>query len=128
MLEQFLPFLAPKNEFQSNANYLAGLYGTHQILSRLFPSDKEKLEALLIRRELKALEGSEESQAQAGAAAIGRMLSEKLQKEKIYEMPAKAQSVLQSILKTYEPGVTSEFMLRRAAQMAKPKNVLKAVL
>lgn len=128
MLEQFLPFLSPKNEFQSNANYVAGLYGVHSLLDRMFPSDKEKLEALLARKQIKALEASEEAPNTGVETALARLLQDKINAEKIFNMPKKDVSVLQSILKTYQPGVTSEFVLRRAQQMTKPKNILRAAI
>lgn len=123
MLEQFLPFLAPKNEFQGNAAYLANLYGMHQLIDRLFPSDKEKVENLLAKKQLEMLEGSEESPlALAALAPVAAGLNSKLARDIVYEMPKKKQISLSQFLPSSESNVVSDFMRRRKAAMLAAKS------
>lgn len=132
MIEQFLPFLAPKNEFQGNAAYLANLYGMHQLIDRLFPSDKEKVENLLAKKQLEMLEGSEESPlALAALAPVAAGLNSKLARDIVYEMPKKKQISLLQFLPLSESNVDSSFVgrryLERLAAKSKPLSALKGL-
>ena len=132
MLEQFLPFLAPKNEFQNNAAYLANLYGMHQLIDRFFPSDKEKLENLIAQKQIAALEGSEESPLLLAALAGGATgLNARLARDAVFEMPKKERISLQEFLPSANSNVDNSFIKRRYGQRiaakTKPLSILKAV-